>query len=85
MIFRIDKLEYTGLYQAYMVRTFEAKPLLTEPMLDVDTASQLIGLAPNTLRRLAWQRKITSYKILGTLRFKRSDLEKLIQRREGNA
>ncbi len=43
--------------------------------------SRITGLQPETLRRLAWERKIRSFKVLGALRFKPEDLEALIQER----
>jgi len=51
---------------------------MQEKLLNVDEAAQLTGLRPATLRKLAWQRRIRSFKILGSLRFKASDLEDLI-------
>ena len=47
--------------------------------LTVDDAAQITGLHPTTI--LAWERRIRSFKILGALRFKRSDLEELIVER----
>jgi len=52
-------------------------------LLTAEEASQLIGLHPSTLRKLAWKRRIRSFKVLGCLRFKRSDLERLIVERPG--
>ncbi len=54
---------------------------MPEKLLTAEEASELTGLSPNTLRKLAWQRRIRSFKVLGALRFKRSDLEKLIVER----
>ena len=55
---------------------------MTEEFLSADQAAEVISLHPNTLRKLAWQRRVKSYKVLGALRFKRSDLEGLIVERE---
>ncbi len=52
-----------------------------ERLLSAEEGSQITGLHPTTLRRLAWQRRIRSCKVLGALRFKRCDLEALIQER----
>jgi excisionase family DNA binding protein len=52
-----------------------------EPLLTASEASRITGLNPETLRRLAWQRRIRSFKVLGALRFKRQDLEALIVER----
>jgi len=52
-----------------------------EKLLSAKEAAELTGLHPATLRKMAWQRRIRSFKILGALRFKRSDLEQLIVER----
>ncbi len=52
-----------------------------EEMLTADQGSRITGLSPATLRKLAWQRRIRSFKVLGALRFKRADLEALILER----
>jgi len=52
-----------------------------EPFLTAEQAAQIVGLRPATIRKLAWDRKIRSFKILGALRFKRKDLEALIVER----
>lgn len=63
--------------------------LTHEKLLSAKEAAELTGLHPATLRKLAWQRKIRSFKVLGSLRFKKTDLEQLIEERpaleqEGN-
>ena len=50
-------------------------------LIDANQAAAITGLHPGTLRKLASQRKIRSYKVLGALRFKPEDLEKLIVER----
>ena len=50
----------------------------SEKLLSADEAAEVTGLHPTTIRRLAWQRRIRSFKVLSALRFKRSDLEELI-------
>ena len=55
--------------------------ILDEPLLTADQAAELIGLRSSTLRKMAWQRRIRSYKVLGSLRFRRGDLEELIVER----
>ena len=55
--------------------------ILSENLLSAEQAADLVGLHPATLRKLAWQRRIRSYKILGCLRFRRRDLEKLVVER----
>ena len=52
-----------------------------DKLLSAKEAAELTGLNPSTLRKLAWQRKIRSFKVLGALRFKNSDLEALIVER----
>ena len=52
-----------------------------QKLLSAEEAAELTGLHPSTLRKLAWQRRIRSFKVLGALRFKRSDVEKIIQER----
>ena len=54
---------------------------MEETLLTAREAAQLTGLHPATLRKMAWQRRIRSFKILGALRFKRCDLEELIVER----
>ncbi len=55
--------------------------VLTEKLLSAIEAAELTGLHPATIRKMAWQRRIRSFKVLGALRFKRSDLEELIVER----
>ncbi len=50
-------------------------------LLTANEASEFTSLNVSTLRKLAWQRRIRSYKVLGALRFKRADLEQLITER----
>jgi len=54
---------------------------MKEEYINAEEAAKLIGLHPATLRKLAWQRRIRSFKVLGALRFKRSDLEELVVER----
>ncbi len=54
---------------------------LEERFLTAEQAAKFTGLHPSTLRKLAWQRRIRSFKVLGTLRFQREDLEELIVER----
>jgi len=49
--------------------------------LTANEGALITGLHPSTLRRMAWERKIRSFKVLGALRFQRSDLEALIVER----
>jgi len=49
--------------------------------LTANEGSLITGLHPSTLRKMAWERRIRSFKILGALRFKRADLEALIVER----
>ena len=49
-----------------------------EHFLTADEAAHITGLRPSTIRKLAWERKIRSFKILGSIKFKREDLEALI-------
>ena len=49
--------------------------------LTADQGALVTGLQPSTLRKMAWERRIRSFKILGALRFKRADLEALIVER----
>ena len=55
-----------------------------EKLLTAEEGAVLTGLHPATLRKLAWQRKIRSFKVLGCLRFKRGDLEELVVERPAN-
>ena len=52
-----------------------------EGFLTAEQAAELTSLRPATLRKLAWEGKIRSFKILSAVRFKRSDLEALIVER----
>ncbi len=56
-----------------------------EPFLTAEQAAQIVGLRPATIRKLAWERRIRSFKIFGAIRFKRSDLEELIIERPAKA
>ena len=55
--------------------------ILKEKQLSAIDGAELIGLQATTLRKMAWQRKIRSFKVLGALRFRKSDLEKLVTER----
>lgn len=55
--------------------------ILAEKLLSAIDAAELVGLQPTTLRKLAWQRKIRSFKVLGALRFRKSDLEAMVSER----
>ena len=55
--------------------------LSKDKLLTAKEAAEVTGLHPATMRKLAWQRRIRSFKVLGSLRFKRSDLEELIVER----
>ena len=46
--------------------------------LTADEAALIVGLRPATLRKMAWEQRIRSFKIMGAVRFKREDLEALI-------
>lgn len=61
----------------------DGKPILGkgEKLLDANEAAELLGLSPKTISRMAWQRRIRSFKVLGSVRFKRSDLEEIIVER----
>jgi len=54
---------------------------ITEKLLSANEGAEITSLHPNTLRRMAWEKRIRSYKVLSALRFKRSDLEALIVER----
>lgn len=71
-----------------------ARPLLPSPapcghepngdrLLTVNEAAALLGLAPGTLRNWAYQRRIPRVKLFGgprgALRFRQSDVQKLIR------
>lgn len=63
----------------------EIQTTMTKKLLSADEAAELTGLHPATLRKMAWQRRIRSFKVLGALRFKQSDLEELIVERPREA
>lgn len=50
-------------------------------LLTVAEAARLVGLAPATLYKLAYQRRIRTFKVLGALRFARADLSSLVVER----
>ena len=55
-------------------------------MVTVGEAARLTGLAKATLYKLARQRRIRSFKVLGTaLRFDRSDIQSLVEERGTSA
>ncbi len=55
--------------------------ILSEKLLNAGEVADLTGLSPSTIRRMAWQRRIRSFKVLGAVRFKRADLEAIIVER----
>lgn len=52
-----------------------------ELFLTADEGALIVGLRPATLRKMAWEGRIRSFKIMGAVRFKRVDLEALITER----
>ena len=54
---------------------------MNENLMTAKEAAELTGLHEATIRKMAWQRRIRSFKVLNALRFKRSDLEELIVER----
>ena len=52
-----------------------------EQLYTSDEAARITSLSPLTLRKMAYERRIRSYKVLGALRFKKEDLESLIVER----
>ncbi len=50
-------------------------------LVDAEDGSRITGLAPATLRKMAWQRRIRSFKVLKKLLFRREDLERLVVER----
>ena len=52
--------------------------LLSEPLLDPQRAADLLGLQKSTLYAWAYKRKITTVKIGNRLRFRESDIRKLV-------
>lgn len=61
------------------------QPPVQNALLSADEGARITGLSPATLRKLAWQRRIRSFKVLGCLRFKQGDLEGLIRERPAKA
>lgn len=59
----------------------EQATTMTEEFLSADEAAKFTTLKAETLRKMAWTRRIRSYKVLGALRFRKSDLEALIVER----
>ncbi len=54
---------------------------MNDKLLSAEEAALITGLHPSTLRKLAWQRRIRSFKILGALRFRQEDLQELVVER----
>jgi len=54
----------------------------TQELVDVNTAARITGLDKTTLYRLARERRVRSFKVMGTVvRFERTDLMKLVEER----
>ena len=53
----------------------------TKRLIDANEGAIFTGLRPETIRKLASQGKIRSFKVLGALRFRQEDLQKLITER----
>lgn len=52
-----------------------------ERLLNVREAAEYLGLQPSTLYQWAYERKVPTVKLLGkSLRFRRSDLDRIIDR-----
>lgn len=58
-------------------RTRDAEP--RERLLDVKAAAKMLGVAPSTVYQWSYERRIASVKIGASLRFRLSDIEKLIR------
>ncbi len=56
-----------------------------EKLINAIQAAEMVNLKPQTIRRHAWQRKIRSYLVAGTLRFKPSELEADLVKPRGKA
>lgn len=52
-----------------------------QDLVSVDEGSRLIGLARATLYKMAYQRRVRTFKVLGALRFDRADLLALVVER----
>ncbi len=50
-------------------------------LLTAAQAAEYTSLAVATLRKMAWERRIRSFKVVGALRFSKEDLEALITER----
>ena len=54
----------------------------TQELVDVNTAARITGLDKTTIYRLARERRVRSFKVMGTVvRFERTDLMKLVEER----
>lgn len=52
---------------------------LERNLLNVEDASRLLRVAPKTIRNWQYQGRLPYVKVFGAVRFKRSDLETLIE------
>jgi helix-turn-helix protein len=59
-------------------RTYSPKQELSEDLTSAEQAGRDFDIKPNTLRKWAKEGKIPSVKILGLLRFRKSELKKLM-------
>ncbi len=50
-------------------------------LLSAAQAAEYTTLSESTLRKMAWERRIRSFKVVGALRFSKEDLEALITER----
>ncbi len=55
---------------------------MTDRLLNVTEAAQMLGLKPSTLYQWAYERRIAYVKMGGALRFRLSAIEKLIAKSE---
>ncbi len=58
---------------------------MEERLLNVNDTAQMLGISPKTLYDWARERKVSSIKLFGSLRFKLSDIQKLIKKCERKA
>ena len=56
-------------------------PTDNDPLLTAREAAEFSSLSEWTIRRLSWERKLRSFKVVGCLRFLKSDIENLIVER----
>jgi excisionase family DNA binding protein len=80
MLLVVDELRLLRERIAGIRAPASTQPVVDEPkVLDVNQATEYLGVSPSFIRRLAYEREVVYYKIGSKVRFRRTDLDQFIE------